>query len=47
MIEVQLAFSHLQDCHLLAVSVDPRVIVVLEGDQPGDGPDDDDGKDLR
>ena len=44
MIEVQLALSHLEDRHLLAVPVDPRAIVVLEDGQPGDGLDDGDGQ---
>jgi hypothetical protein len=30
MIEVQLALSQLEDRHILAVPVDPRVIVMLE-----------------
>jgi hypothetical protein len=41
-IEVQLAISYLHDGHLLAVPVDPRVIVVLQDGQPGDGSHDGD-----
>jgi len=44
MIEVHLAISHVEDDHLLVVPVDPRVIVVLEDGQPGDGPDDGGGE---
>lgn len=40
MIEVQLAPSHLQDRHVFTVPVDPRMIVVLEDGEPGDGSDD-------
>jgi len=44
MIEVQLTISHREDDHVLTIPVDPRLIVVLEDGQPGDGPDDGDGK---